>query len=124
MYGFNIVISRHSSAEDEAFVIEKNFDFYATDTSIFMAIKRAFESRMKHRASYSQAFATLQATPNFSTLFTDMTALINYVGNNSIQLRRMARIEERGLYLSPLFTSCAKCQQQACLGIELRHTEW
>ncbi|WP_413729457.1 DUF4868 domain-containing protein [Sodalis sp. RH22] len=92
-----------SSAEDEAFVIEKNFDFYAIDTSIFMANKRAFESAMEHKASYTQAFASLQITPTFSGLFTDMAALINHVGTNSIQLRRMARIEERKLYLSPQF---------------------
>ncbi len=94
-----------SAVEDEAFVIERNFDFYAIDTALFIANKRAFESVMEHRASYEQAFLSLQATASFSDLFTDMASLINHVGNNSIQLRRMARIEERALYISPQFLS-------------------
>ncbi|OWS72953.1 DUF4868 domain-containing protein [Pantoea sp. VS1] len=97
-----------SAAEDEAFVIEKNFDFYAIDSAIFIANKRAFESVMEHRASYAHAFTNLQSTASFSELFTDMTTLINYVGNNSIQLRRMARVEERALYQSPQFLSAVQ----------------
>ncbi|MGO3586361.1 MAG: DUF4868 domain-containing protein [Serratia liquefaciens] len=97
-----------SAAEDEAFVIERNFDFYAIDTALFIANKRAFESVMEHRASYTQAFTNLQATASFSDLFTDMTTIINYVGNNSIQLRRMARVEERALYLSPQFLTAVQ----------------
>lgn len=97
-----------SAAEDEAFVIEKNFDFYAIDTALFIANKRAFESVMEHRASYTDAFTNLQLTASFSDLFTDMTTLINYVGNNSIQLRRMARVEEKALFQSPHFLSAVQ----------------
>ncbi|MBN6029843.1 DUF4868 domain-containing protein [Pantoea ananatis] len=97
-----------SAAEDEAFVIEKNFDFYAIDTALFIANKRAFESVMEHRSSYTDAFTNLQLTASFSDLFTDMTTLINYVGNNSIQLRRMARVEEKALFQSPQFLSAVQ----------------
>ncbi|MGL4574346.1 MAG: Kiwa anti-phage protein KwaB-like domain-containing protein [Burkholderiaceae bacterium] len=92
-----------SAAENDAFAIEKNFDFYAYETAIFIASKRAFESAMKYRASYEQAFVTLRGTTVFSSLFTDMQPLIDYVGTNSIQLRRMAQIEKRALFNNPEF---------------------
>jgi hypothetical protein len=81
-----------SAAEENSFAIEKTFDFYAIGTAIFIASKRAFESAMEHRASYIQAFTNLQTNAAFSNLFTDLQPLVSYVGTNSIQLRRMARI--------------------------------
>jgi len=101
----NIIFSNGelSAAEDNGFTIEKTFDFYAVGTTMFIANKRAFESVMEHRASYAQAFTNLQATAAFASLFTDLQPLVNYVGTNSIQLRRMARIEERALYTRPGF---------------------
>lgn len=92
-----------SAAPDNGFAIEKTFDFYAHGTAMFIASKRAFESVMEHRASYAQAFTNLQATAAFSGLFTDLQPIVNYVGTNSIQLRRMARIEERALFTRPGF---------------------
>ncbi|WP_447774001.1 DUF4868 domain-containing protein [Variovorax boronicumulans] len=92
-----------SAAEDNGFAIEKTFDFYATGDAMFIASKRAFEAVMEHRMSYAQAFASLQGTPSFSGLFTNMQPLVDYVGTNAIQLRRMARIEERALFQSPQF---------------------
>jgi hypothetical protein len=97
-----------TAAEDNSFAIERGFDFYVHGQNIFIASKRAFESAMEHRASFAQAFVTLQASPEFSQLFTDMQPLQGYVGNNSIQLRRMARIEERGLYKRAGFLSAVK----------------
>ncbi len=92
-----------SAAEDNGFAIEKNFDFYAFDQTLFIASKRSFESVMEHRASYAQAFVDLRHNAAFSALFTDMQPMIDYVGTNSIQLRRMARIEERSLFNRPGF---------------------
>lgn len=97
-----------TAAEDNTFAIERGFDFYVHGQNIFIASKRAFESAMEHRASFVQAFITLQASHEFSQLFTDMQPLQGYVGNNSIQLRRMARIEERGLYKRPGFLGAVK----------------
>lgn len=92
-----------SAAEDNGFAIEKYFDFYALDQTLFIASKRAFESSMEHRVSYAQAFVDLRRNATFSALFTDMQPMIDYVGTNSIQLRRMARIEERALFNRPGF---------------------
>lgn len=87
-----------SGVADNSFSIEKSFDFYVIDNAIFIANKRGFESAMQHRTAYVQAFAQLQKTPAFSSLFSDIAPIIEYVGTNSIQLRRMAVIEKKGIY--------------------------
>jgi hypothetical protein len=92
-----------STAEDNAFAIERSFDFYAIEQTLFIVNIRAFESVMEHRASYVQAFVGMQQNPAFSSLFTNLQPMIDYVGTNSIQLRRMARIEERSLFTRPGF---------------------
>jgi hypothetical protein len=97
-----------SAAEDNAFTIEKNFDFYAHQQVLFIASKRAFESAMEHRASYAQAFVGLRQNHSFANLFTNMQPLINHVGTNAIQLRRMARIEERALFGRPGFLAAVQ----------------
>lgn len=97
-----------SAAEDNGFAIEKHFDFYAFDQTLFIASKRAFESSMEHRASYAQAFVDLRGNAAFSVLFTDMQPMIDYVGTNSIQLRRMARIQERSLFNKPGFLAAVQ----------------
>lgn len=97
-----------SAAEENSFAIEKTFDFYAIETAMFIANKRAFESSMEHRASYIQAFTNLQTDAAFSNLFTDLQALVSYVGANAIQLRRMARIEERSLFTAPGFLAAVQ----------------
>lgn len=97
-----------SAAEDNSFAIEKTFDFYALDTLMFIASKGAFESVMEYRASFAQAFAALQLKPEFSELFTDIQALRSYVGTNSIQLRRMARIDEKSLFSRPGFLAAVQ----------------
>ena len=106
----NIVFSNGelSAAEDNGFAIEKSFDFYAHDAAIFIASKGAFESAMEHRASYAQAFANLQNNAAFSYLFTDIQPLVKYVGTNAIQLRRMARIEERAIFSRPGFLAAVQ----------------
>ncbi|KOC97263.1 hypothetical protein ACS82_22980 [Vibrio parahaemolyticus] len=84
--------------ENNAFSIEKNFDFYVINDTAFIANKKGFESSMKHKEEYVQAFDTLQKNPGFSSLFSDVSSIVEYVGSNSIQLRRMAVIEEKGIY--------------------------
>jgi hypothetical protein len=94
-----------SGVEDNNFSIEKNFDFYVINNTAFIANKRGFESSMKYREAYAQAFSQLQATPSFSSLFSDLEPIIDYVGTNSIQLRRMGVIEEKSVYSNPGFIS-------------------
>jgi len=92
-----------SAAEDNGFSIERNFDFFCKNALIFIANKRGFESTMAYRDAYTQAFAGLQRNRSFAALFTDLQPLVDFVGNNSIQLRRMATVEQKGLYARPDF---------------------
>jgi hypothetical protein len=101
----NMVFSNGELAgvEDKSFSIEKSFDFYVINSTIFIANKRGFESSMQHREAYVEAFTQLQAAPSFNGLFSDITPIIEYVGSNSIQLRRMGVIESKGVYNSQNF---------------------
>ncbi len=92
-----------TAVEDNSFSIEKTFDFYVYNGSIFVANKRGFESTMQHKTAYKKAFSDLQLNPSFCNLFSDLEPLKNYVGSNSIQLRRMSTIEEKGIYNLPNF---------------------
>jgi hypothetical protein len=92
-----------SGVEDNSFSIEKNFDFYVINNVAFIANKRGFESSMKYREAYSQVFTQLQETPSFSNLFSDLEPIVEYVGTNSMQLRRMGVIEEKEIYTNPNF---------------------
>lgn len=94
-----------SGVQDRSFSIEKTFDFYVFNDTAFIANKRGFESAMGHSESYRQAFTTLRTSPEFSSLFSDLGPIIEYVGTNSIQLRRMAVIEQKSLYSRPGFLS-------------------
>ena len=87
-----------SSVEDNGFSIERNFDFYSVNGAIFISNKRGFESALQHKASYRHAFVQLQDNQAFSSIFTNLEPIIEYVGTNSIHLRRMAIIEEKGIY--------------------------
>ena len=92
-----------TGVEDNSFSVEKNFDFYVINNTIFIANKKGFESAMKYRTAYVEAFSHMQQSPAFSSLFSDITPIIEHVGNNSMHLRRMAVIEEKGLYNFPNF---------------------
>ena len=92
-----------TGVENNAFSIERNFDFYVINETAFIANKKGFESSMKYKEEYVKAFTTLQNNPGFKALFSDVTPIVEYVGSNSIQLRRMAVIEDKGLYKKPNF---------------------
>ena len=98
-----------SGIENNGFTIEKNFDFYVINNTLFVANKGGFESVMQYRDAYSEAFAQLQQKPEFSALFSDIMPIVEYVGTNAIQLRRMAVIEHKAIYLKPTFM--ARLQQ-------------
>jgi Domain of unknown function (DUF4868) len=102
-----------SAAVDASFSIERTFDFYYLNGRTFIAGKRAFESVMAHRVAYTQAFADLQQDAIFSGLFTAIQPLVDYVGTNSIQLRRMAVVEQKALYAKPNFLTSLQAVSNA-----------
>lgn len=58
---------------------------------------------LKHRTEYRRAFAGLMRNPDFSALFTNLQPIAEYVGDSAIHLRRMAAIEQKGIYTNPNF---------------------
>lgn len=101
----NVIFSNGelSAAEDNGFTIEKNFDFFAKDQTVFIANKRGFESTLSHRVAYNNAFSSLQIDPTFTPLFYDMQPLVNYIGTNAMHLRRMTEVVRKGIFTEPNF---------------------
>jgi len=97
-----------AAAEEDTFSIEKSFDFYCKGSLLFIANKRAFEAVLKHQVAYYEKFEILKNDQTFCSLFTDIKPVIDYVGNNSIHLRRMAVVEEKGIYSNPNFLNTLK----------------
>lgn len=99
--GLNSVVLRENKLtliEEPTLVIYENFDFYALDNDLFVAGKMSFESILKYKATYVNSLDSLKIEPEFSAIFSDMTPLLKHVGNNTMHLRRMAVIAEKGYY--------------------------
>ncbi|WP_300243763.1 Kiwa anti-phage protein KwaB-like domain-containing protein [Pseudomonas sp.] len=90
--------------EDQpAFTMEKYFDFYCYKNNLYIPIKSAFESIVSYKDSYINALAEISAEPQFLEIFENLQPLLDHIGNNSIQLRRAAVIQRKGLYRNPDF---------------------
>ena len=58
---------------------------------------------MNYKAAHIQNFNQLREEDKFSAIFTDLAPLVNYVGENKIQLRRISAIQQKGHYKNPKF---------------------
>ena len=97
-----------SAVPDESFTFDSYFDFYCLNETIFVASKRAYESTVSDKKAYKQSFDNLTVDPEFLSVFTDVEPLKRYVGQNSIQLRRMTVIQQKALYRNPGFSDRVK----------------
>lgn len=89
--------------EQPAFTMEKRFDFYCYENNLYIPVKPAFESVVSYKESYINALAEISVEPQFLGIFEDLQPLLDHIGNNSIQLRRAAVIQKKGLYKDPDF---------------------
>lgn len=92
-----------AALEDNAFSIERNFDFYCKGEYLFIANKTAFETVLSYKAAYSDKYETLKNDQDFCLLFTDLEPLLQHVGSNSMHIRRMAVVEHKRIYSHPDF---------------------
>ncbi len=90
--------NRLELVEDKSFTIAKSLDFAVLDNDLFVLNKSAFESLLKCKVEYANSFATLQQDPYFRGCFTDMQPLMAHVGTNTMHLRRIAVIRQKGHY--------------------------
>jgi Domain of unknown function (DUF4868) len=98
-----VVARRLDLAEDRAFNIASTFDFAVFDDFLFVENKSAFESVLSYKAEYVDAFASLKQDRHFTAVFADLAPLNDHVGTNTMHLRRMATIQEKGFYRDPAY---------------------
>ena len=88
---------------DESFTFDSIFDFFQFKKTIFIKSKRAYESMVSDKMMYVNSFSELMIEPKFMSLFIDLKPLKEYVGANSMHLRRMVTVKEKALYENPHF---------------------
>ncbi|WP_454845057.1 Kiwa anti-phage protein KwaB-like domain-containing protein [Pseudomonas farris] len=92
------------TVEDQpAFTMDKYFDFYCQDDTLFIPMKSSFESVVSYKDSYIDALSQIAMEPQFLGIFEDLAPLLDHIGTNSIQLRRAAVIQQKALYKKPNF---------------------
>ncbi|MQX38620.1 Kiwa anti-phage protein KwaB-like domain-containing protein [Roseospira navarrensis] len=87
----------------DRFTIHNTIDFYVFGDKTFVRSKGNFESIMQYKGTYIRCFEDLKKNPDFCSIFSDMKALDDYIGDNKIQLRRISSIVDKGHYNNPSF---------------------
>ncbi|MFC4352276.1 Kiwa anti-phage protein KwaB-like domain-containing protein [Fodinicurvata halophila] len=96
----NIYFSDEQLAIDNCphFELSKTFDFIIFRGDILILNKGAFESVLRHKQAQKDDFAELLQEEEFHAAFVDVAPLVNYIGDNKIQLRRACAIRMKGHY--------------------------
>ncbi|GHC91550.1 DUF4868 domain-containing protein [Pseudorhodoferax aquiterrae] len=92
-----------SATPEETFSFDSFFDFYCINETVLVKSKRAYESTMSEKKSYQKNFDSLTLDPKFTSIFSDIIPLKEYVGTNAMQLRRITVIQQKAVYLREEF---------------------
>jgi hypothetical protein len=95
--------NRLELVQDKSFTIAKSLDFVVLDNDVFIFKKRAFESLLGYKVEYENSFSALQEDASFVACFSDLQPLVEHVGTNTMHLRRLAVIHQRGHYADPAY---------------------
>ena len=90
------------------FDLEKTIDFFILRGDILILNKAHFESTLRYKEAHQNDFAALQAEAEFAALFANLGPLIQHVGVNKIQLRRMSAIRQKRYYRDQEFLTCLR----------------
>ncbi len=93
------------------FDIEKTVDFFMLGPDILILHKGHFESTLRYKAAHAEDFAALRQEQDFADLFVDLTPLVDHVGTNKIQLRRMCSVRQKGHYQNGTFMERVRTHQ-------------
>lgn len=101
----SVIFSDHQLDVDNRphFEISTQVDFFIYGDTIFSLEKSKFESVLRYKQAHREDFATLQADEDFSGIFAEMGPLVDYIGENKIQLRRASAIKQKEHYKDEQF---------------------
>jgi hypothetical protein len=85
------------------FDLEKTIDFFIIGEYLLILNKGNFESTLRYKAAHANDFVALQAEAEFAAVFVDMAPLVQHVGVNKIQLRRMSAVRQKAHYRNAEF---------------------
>lgn len=101
-----------------SFSLTKKVDFFIASDKIVIPHKANFESVLHYRQAHADEFTTLQGEADFSQVFSALGPLVQFVGTNKIQLRRMCSIRQKGHYKDANFMTKLR-QHYAAHGLTL-----
>ncbi len=94
------VMREHELTVDDTprFDIHDGFNFFVIGDDVLVSGKKQFESILRYKAAHVSEFDDLKDEPEFSEIFSDISALDAHIRNNKIQLRRAQAIRQKGHY--------------------------
>jgi hypothetical protein len=87
------------------FDLERTIDFFIFGEDVLILNKGHFESILRYKDAHLGDFDELQAEPDFARIFVDLNPLVQHVGVNKIQLRRMSAVRQKAYYCNAEFMS-------------------
>lgn len=84
--------------EADTFEIARDFDFVISGEDIVARNKNKFESVLNYKAAHLDNFEEIKQEQEFNDVFSELAAIEEYVGDNKMQLRRVAAIRQKGYY--------------------------
>jgi len=85
------------------FDLEKSIDFFIVGESLLILNKGHFESILRYKETHQSDFLALQAEVEFAGIFAVLDPLVQHVGVNKIQLRRMSAVRQKAHYRNAEF---------------------
>lgn len=96
----SLILAENTLALDNSprFDIENTVDFFILGQELIILHKGRFESTLRYKAAHADEFLALQQEEEFASLFVNLAPLIQHVGANKIQLRRMCSVRQKAHY--------------------------
>lgn len=101
-----------------SFTLSKYFDFFIVGDTILVTNKPNFESLLSFKQAHIDEFTSLQEEEEFVTIFSDLKHIVEFVGTNKIQLRRISAIRQKGHYKNDDFMARLR-QECTALGFNI-----
>ncbi len=80
------------------FELDTTIDFFIVGEDLLILDKKNFESTLRYKETHQNDFLELQAEPEFAGVFVNLAPLVQHVGINKMQLRRMSAVRQKAHY--------------------------